>query len=270
MATIWEETKTQTAKMKGKPFKEKLGYFWEYYKIHTIIFVGALGILISIIHAFVTAKDYALSVVLINSIAESITDNGGEDITASWISDLNNLIEFDQKEYEIAIDATLTMGGANSSANSEYASMQKLAAMMSSQTLDIIISNTPIFEQYSQNEYFYDLRNIYTADQIDAFKEAGLLYYTDAATFSDYDSNTIDVIDQSVYIVDHHDPESMKDPVPVGFFLLPTTRLGSCELYSYFTDEDTFQGYKQEGVMGIPVNTPRLDNVLIAVDYFLN
>ena len=37
--SIWEETKEQRQKMKGKSLKEKWNYFWEYYKIHTLVII---------------------------------------------------------------------------------------------------------------------------------------------------------------------------------------------------------------------------------------
>ena len=35
--SVHDEVKEQQQKLKGKPFKEKWAYFWEYYKIQTIV-----------------------------------------------------------------------------------------------------------------------------------------------------------------------------------------------------------------------------------------
>ena len=284
MATIWEETKTQTAKMKGRPLKEKAEYFWEYYKTQTAIILGVIALLTATIHAMVTSKDYALSVMIINSIADELSDvdythGSGSDVntdsetklSAKWISDLSEMIEFNPKKYEIAIDSSMSLGTNNTTANAEYANSQKLAAMMSSKTIDVLVANTELFERYAQNEYFWDLRDIYTTEEMAAFEEAGLLYYTDASTFVDYEEANPTVIeDQAKYTVDHSNPDSIKNPIPVGFFLKEGTRMGDSGIYSYFTDQDIYQGYPQQGVMGIPVNTPRMDAAKIAVEYFLD
>lgn len=267
MTTIWDETKKQTAKMKDKPLKEKAEYFWEYYKIHTLIGLGALFFIISLVHAIATSKDYALSIVMVNSIASEL-----ELQTEEWINDLNSLIEFNPKKEEITIDSTISLGTDTASANSEYASLQKLAAMMSSKTIDIFVANNALFEQYAQNGYMYDLREILPADVLENYIQNDLVYYTDASTFSDYEEDTEGntTAIQAEYIVDHHDPASMKDPIPVGLFVdNASTNIGKGGLFSYYTEADTFQGHKQEGVMGAPINTPRLDAVIIALQYFM-
>lgn len=283
MATIWEETKVQTAKMKGRPLKEKLGYFWEYYKIQTAIIVGCAALIISIIHAIATSKDYALSIIIINSIANELSDveyktGTGEDVNTGsnatlcdkWIAELSELIEYNPKKYEITIDSSMSLGTNTNTANAEYANSQKLAAMMSSKTIDVLIANTELFERYAQNEYYFDLRDLYSADEIASFEEAGLLYYTDASTFADYEDTNLNVFeDQAKYKVDHSNPESIENPIPVGFFLKEGTSLGDCGIYSYLTADDLYQGYPQQGVMGIPINTPRVEAAKIAVEYFL-
>ena len=262
MATIWEETKKQGSKMKGRPFKEKISYFWDYYKIHTLVGATVLILVISLIHAWATSKDYALSIVMVNSIVGQI-----EDIDVAWKSDLDERIEYDPKKYEIYIDTAMMLGQDSESANQEYANLQKLAAMISARSIDIFIADTESFERYAQNQYMYDLRNVYTEEELQKYSD--ILYYTDAATFSDY-SDDVDpnaYPDQSVYIVDHHDPDSMKDPVPIGFFADESTVVGSSGAYAYLNPDDTFQGYPKEGVFGIVVNTERLDNAKIAIGY---
>ena len=265
MATIWEETKKQGAKMKGRSFKEKLEYFWEYYRIHTLILIGTVAVIGSLIHAYVTSREYALSIVMINSVADQF--NG---LTDGWTSDLTDILDFDPKEYEVYIDTSLVFGGNNVSANQEYASLQKFAALMSSSSMDIIISDSASFERNAQNNYLYDLRKLYSEEELE--KLSDILYYTDAATFSDYsdDTDPNKIVDQSVYTVNHHDPTSMKDPIPVGFFADSTSLIGSSGAYAYLSEEDTYQGYPQEPVMGIVINTPRTEAAITGIGYFLN
>lgn len=264
MATIWEETKAQGAKMKGRSLREKLEYFWEYYKIQTIAVLTILVIAFSLVHAWATSKDYALSIVMVNSIAAQI-----DDVDTTWISDLNERIEYDPKKYEIFIDTTMLIGQDSESASQEYASLQKLAAMISAQTIDIFIADSETYERYAQSGYMCDLRDIYTAEELE--KLSDILYYTDAATFSDYsdDADPNSYPDQSVYIVDHHDPGSMKDPVPIGFFADDSTVVGSSGSYAYLNPDDMFQGHPKEGVIGVLINTPRLDNAKIGVGYLI-
>ena len=41
--SVHDEVKEQQQKLKGKPFKEKWAYFWEYYKIQTIVVIAVLA-----------------------------------------------------------------------------------------------------------------------------------------------------------------------------------------------------------------------------------
>ncbi len=261
MTTIWEETKTQGAKMKGRPLKEKLEYFWEYYKIHTIVAVTVIALIASLVHAWATSKDYALSIVMINSIADSF-----EGVTDTWTGDLTSILDFDTKEYEVAIDTTVMLGMGSASATQEYSSSQKVAAMVSSQSIDIITADTSIFEQYAQNGFFTDLRDIYTEEQLNALN--GQIYYTDMSTASDYDDINDDVISrQAAYNVDHHDPSAMKDPVPVGIFPDESSRLVQSGVYSHLPGFDAYQGHERAPVIGVPLGTPRTDAAIIGIEY---
>ena len=263
MTTIWEETKAQGAKMKGRSLREKLEYFWEYYRIHTLVAAVIIILVGSLVHAWATAKDEALSIVLINSLADTM-----EETIPEWTYDLTELLDFDPKKYEVAIDTSVMLGSDTATANQEYASSQKLVAMMGTSSIDILVSDTAIFEQYAQNECFCDLRNIYTPDELDAMSD--IIYYTDASTFSDYDAPDLDTTEkQAAYVVDHRDPSSMKEPIPVGLFMTEDTRIGQSGIYAYLTAMDEFQGHPKEAVLGIPVNTKRLDAALLGTEYLM-
>ena len=263
MSTIWEETKAQGAKMKGRSLREKLEYFWEYYRIHTLVAVVITVLVVSLVHAWVSARDDALSIVLINSLAETM-----EDTIPKWTDDLTGLLDIDTKKYEVTIDASIMLGSDTATANQEYASSQKLVALMGTSSIDILVADTAIFEQYAQNECFCDLRDIYNADELSAM--SGLIYYTDASTYSDYDSPDLDTTQkQAAYIVDHHDPSSMKEPVPVGIYMSDDTLIGKSGIYSYLTATDSYQGHPKEAVLGIPVNTKRPDAALKGTEYLM-
>ena len=261
MSTIWEETKTQGAKMKGRPLKEKLEYFWEYYKIHTMIAAVVIIIAISLIRSWATAKDYALSIVVANSMA-----NAMEGVSEKWAEDLSEIIEFDPKKYEIAIDTSIMMGAGTGSAEQDYANSQKMAALISAASIDVIATDTEMFEQYAQNQYLHDLRDVYSDDELASME--GHIYYTDAATYTDYSDSDPDAFEkQASYVIDHHDPSTMKEPVPVGFFADESTRIGQAEIYFNLESLDPYQGYPREAVVGILINTPRLDASKAGFDY---
>jgi len=266
MATIWDETKKQTAKMKGRPKKEIAGYIWEYYKVHIIIFVISVFIIVSILKTIITAKDIGLGVVLINAVPlEYSTDY------SDWKDDLTTLTQIDTKKYEVSIDDTISLGQSSATADSAYSSSQKLAALMSSKSIDIFVADSVIFERYAQLECLSDLREILPADLYSAYEEASLIYYTDLATIGDYDNDEVDDVNslQASYVVNHKDPSSMKEPVPVGIYVTETNRIYGKGIYLYTDTQDNYQGYPQSAIIGIAINTPRPEEAVQALQYFV-
>ena len=260
MATLREDTKAEWDKMKDRPFKEKLSYFWEYYKVHTIAAVIGVIFVVALIRSFVTSKDYALYIAIIDSY-----DPSGE-ATQNWPEELADTIGFDRDDYEVFIDSSFSFGADGTSARADYVAAQKLTALLTSRSMDIMIADMTVFEQYAQNDCFVDLRTIYSEEELSAME--GLIYYTDAATFADYQSAEANVYEkQLLYDIDHHDPSTMKDPVPVGFFAAEGTKVGDSGIYDHLADTEAFQGHENEAAFGILQNTERYDNALTGISY---
>ena len=255
MATLREDTKAEWDKMKDRPFKEKLSYFWEYYKVHTIAAVIGVIFVVALIRSFVTSKDYALYIAIIESY-----DPSGE-ATQNWPEELADTIGFDRDDYEVFIDSSFSFGADGTSARADYVAAQKLTALLTSR-----YDNPQVMLMRTQNDCFIDLRTIYSEEELSAME--GLIYYTDAATFADYQSAEANVYEkQLLYDIDHHDPSTMKDPVPVGFFAAEGTKVGDSGIYDHLADTEAFQGHENEAAFGILQNTERYDNALTGISY---
>ena len=100
MATLREDTKAEWDKMKDRPFRERLEYFWEYYKVHTIVAIIAVIFVAAMIRSYVTSKDYALFIAVVDSYDLA----GGT--TEGWSMDLADIIGFDKDDYEVYIDSS--------------------------------------------------------------------------------------------------------------------------------------------------------------------
>jgi hypothetical protein len=264
MATLREDTLAQLKEMKDKPFKEKAEYFWEYYKFHVLGIIAAIAIIAAIIHSVVSYRAYAISIIMVNP--DNIIS---DEFCPEWESDLAEILQINTKKEQIYIDTSIQCGN-DTQQQIEYAALQKLVAFFTSRTADVFISNTPLYEEYSQNGHLSDLRNYYTEDELEAM--ADIIYYTDAATFSDYqDVTNLDAQeDQEKYIVDHRDPDSMEDPVPTGFFITDSSHLGKTGTYAYLSAFDQYQGHDQEAVIGIPIVVNDVDEAKLVIEYFLN
>ena len=264
MATLREDTLEQIKEMKDRPFKDKVEYFVEYYKFHVIGIIAGITILVAIIKSVVSYRDYAISIIMVNP--DNIVS---DEISPEWESDLAEILQINTKKEQIYIDTSIQCGNGTQQ-QIEYAALQKLVAFFTSRTADVFISNTPLYEEYSQNGNLGDLRNYYSEEELEAL--ADIIYYTDGATFEDYqDVTNLDAKeDQEKYIVNHRDPDSMEDPIPTGFYITDSSRLGKTGTYAYLSSFDQFQGYDQEAVIGIPIVVNDIEEAKLVIDYFLH
>lgn len=234
--------------------KEKLSYFWDYYKIHTLVIICAVIFVISFIRQIQENKPYAFYAVLINAL------NGldSNDINVIWENEFLEYAGIDSETYRVCIDTSITQSSDGGS-QYEMANRQKMAAMMHAGDIHVIIADTETFEDYAHVETFYDLSQIFTEEELAPY--ADFLYYTDAAAF-DEDTGTsleeMEAAQRAFYakIIDHSDPSAMKKPIPVGIRIPASgNKLADAGFYRYLQEgEYHFQGYPSETVLGIPLS----------------
>ena len=208
--------------LKDKPFKEKLQYFWYYYKIHTIVFLVAVFSLVTLFHDIFSAKDYTFYGIMLNSV------NLSEEAMESAFGEYAGL---DLDTYECFIDTSSTLS-YRTATQYDMATSQKLIALVQTKDLDAAAFDSEIFNNYANNEMFLDLTTIYKADELQKYEDH--LYYIDKAPMeranedSDYENEAlISAAESSAFSVDdiikeaetHRHPENMEQPIPVGIFI---------------------------------------------------
>lgn len=247
--------------------KEKLAYFWDYYKIHTIVAIIVVVFIISFINSYRSSKPTAFYAVLLN--ADTYEDNAAA--AGAWNEGFMEYAGIDPEAYQVNIDTSIAIS-SGSGDQYEMASRQKMAAMMHAGDIHAIAADTETFEGYARLEYFYDLTAAFTEEELVPY--ADLLYYTDGAAF---DADTGDTLEEmaaaqeAVYsqTIDHSDPSSMEKPVAVGIRIPQTgNKLGDSGYYDYIFENDyTFQGYPSEIVIGIPLSVENPKVTLQFLDY---
>ncbi len=234
--------------------KEKLAYFWDYYKIHTIVAIAAIVFVVSFINSYRSSKPTAFYAVLLN--ADTYDDNAAA--ANAWNEGFMEYAGIDPEAYQVNIDTSI---GISSGTGDQYevASRQKMMAMMHAGDIHAIVADTETFEGYARLEYFYDLNTAFTEEELAPY--ADLLYYTDGAAFDEETGDTLEELEaaqEAVYnmVVDHSDPSDMEKPVAAGIRIPQTgNKLGDSGYYDYISERDyTFQGYPSEVVIGIPVS----------------
>lgn len=246
--------------------KEKLAYFWDYYKIHTVVVIAVAAFVIAFINSYLSNKPFAFYAVMLN--ANALTDNTAA--ASAWSEGFMEYAGIDPESYQVNIDTSIAIS-PDGGDQYEVASRQKMAAMMHAGDIHAIVADTETFEGYARLEYFYDLTAAFTEEELAPY--ADLLYYTDGAAFDAETGGTLDEMEaaqEAIYnkVIDHGDPASMEKPVAVGIRIPQTgNKLGDSGYYDYIFESDyTFQGYPSEIVIGIPLS---MENPKITLQ-FLN
>lgn len=262
--SVEEEIREQQKKaLKEMDTKEKLSYFWDYYKIHTIVVIVAVALISLFIYQFVTNKDYGFYAAIINADITHLPE------TNPWGTEFEAYAGIDTEEYQAYIDTSVTLSDSDSTQYS-ISSTEKLLAMLQTGIVDVIVADTATFENYAQNEYFMNLETALPADVYAKYED--YLYYTDLATVDMGDDDTFYTEDEltgsDTYVINHRDPSTMEKPVAVGICLPEGNKLMETGCYDYLSEMGTtYQGYPSEAVLGIPVTSTKLDTVLKFLDF---
>lgn len=162
--SVNDEIREQHDKMKGKTFKEKMAYFWEYYKIHTLVVILVIFAAGSFIHTQVTRKDTVMDAAFVNVYLSDEID------PVQMAADFCSYAEIDTEEYEAMIDSNMYI---NYESLDEYgmANVQKLMAMVSAQSLDVILTDTVYLEQNMESGMFTDLTDYLPGDVLSQYAD---------------------------------------------------------------------------------------------------
>ena len=97
--SVHEEIREQQKKLKGQGFKAHWEYFWEYYKIHTIVAICVVILLAMLIRDIGSSKPYGFYAIALNSGASYSQDILEKDFV--------EYSGFDTTNYDCYIDTRL-------------------------------------------------------------------------------------------------------------------------------------------------------------------
>lgn len=224
---VIDEIREQQRKTQDMTRKGKLEYFWYYYKVHTIAGIFILIMVITLIHDMVTAKDFIFNCVMVNSFQ----------LQAQTLE--NSFAEYaglDLDEYDCYIDTSTSLS-LTTYDQYNLGTVQKIMAQMQSGDLDVLVFNSEIFNNYSLNGMFMDLRTVMTEDELEKYKDQ--LYYVDYAEVVRKSEEELDAdelmepmeVDVEADTLLHRHPEDMEDPMPIGVFLTDSPFIEKTESY---------------------------------------
>lgn len=244
---VMDEFREEREALKHGSLKQRLQYFWYYYRWHVIVGILVLVFGFSLIKEIVTQKDNAFYAVMLNSTE---LDSG-----AAYAQGFAEYAGIDLNEYEMLFDTSMHIS-TSSYDESTMSSSQKLMVYTAAAELDVMVSNTEVLQQYANTGTFYDLRELLTAEQLAQYEP--YLYYVDQAVVEQIEIARDELTDiNSITVPDPFKPDEMADPIPVGLCVSDCAPLRES---FYFSNE-------QDVVLCVFVNSQRPETSVSFINY---
>ncbi|MBO5293443.1 MAG: hypothetical protein J6B10_09725 [Lachnospiraceae bacterium] len=238
---IHDEIKEQTKKWKDMTPKQKWGYFWEYYKIPTLVAICIIATVIVFVKDYIEGqKETLLYAVFVNSNPM----NDYEQLAAAFAS----YADIDLEQNHVTIDSSVQSGGSNY--QMDMASTQKMMAMVSAGTLDVFLGSEAAFCNYTDAGYFADLRTILPDDILKSYAD-DFYYYT-----YDPQAAKAEAEEVGVQYEESDGPYDTLEPVPIGIKVTALPNL----------PENTFQS-TDDCIFGIFANSEHTELALLFLNY---
>ena len=239
---LMDEFREERQAIKNKSLKEKLSYFFYYYKWHVAGVIALVIALIALINNIVHHKDWGFYVCMINTAAFPTAEE--------YIGEFTEYAGIDTDKYEAVFDTDMYLN-EDMTGRETGATLQKITVYATVADIDAMIAENVSFQRYAYNDCFMDLRRLLTPE-LTALCEP-YFYYMDKTVAADVKAANESGQTYSGPYPDPRDPSAMKDPVPVGIYLDSCTRLKE---HFYFGDGD------REMILGVYVNSSRTDTAL--------
>ena len=223
--------------------KQKLAYFWDYYKWHFLITVAVIIFVIYLIVHYVNAKEEALFAAMVNF---SATETEEAEFKNAFIQYIN----LDTDKYSVDINDTVTIG-LGASLGTPYTGHDLLAAYIGGDQLDVMCTGENVFFDYAYEDTFLPLSRYMSEEEIE--KLDGRLYYVDASVVEGYTEAIRNMdYDYSADAAEPDKPGEMERPVAVGVFVDDSYWIDKC-----FKCDDEEVG---RFVAGVVANSHRTEN----------
>ena len=153
----WLELKETIRPM---PWKKKLEHLWEYYKWVLVVLIVVGFILFIAITGYRNARVEGL---LYGEIVNLSFDMPALDYLSDDFLEYLGGVEGDQK---VSVFMSNLVVGEDSTYNNYYAPLMRTSSEISNHQLDYVLVDSPTLATYFENEFFLDLRELFTAEEL--------------------------------------------------------------------------------------------------------
>lgn len=244
---LMDEFREEREAIKHGTLKQKLSYFFDYYKWHVVITAAVIGIVISLVVNIINRKETALYVCMLNTL--SLDAEG-------YAAGFAEFADIDLGKYDLIFDTNLSIQEGELDQTS-VATAQKLLVYIAAGQVDLMITDNETLRMYTANGYFYDLREFLTPEQLERYEP--YFYYVDMKVVEER-REAMDRADDS-YVPSYPDPrkpEEMERPIPVGLYLDDSKNF-----------RNTFFFMTDDVVLAVLENTAQPETVRQFIDYVM-
>ena len=149
---LFDTIKEDRKKLKGKPFKEKAGYFFDYYKWPVIIVLVLVIWIGAMLWQKAAAPDICLTGVMFNA-SELLAQEKIQNIVDGFSREQG----LDPDKETILLHTDLTYFEGEDYIQSNYESLQLLSAWVLAGDVDFIIADASMMEQLAANGYLLEI-----------------------------------------------------------------------------------------------------------------
>lgn len=255
--TFIQQIREDRENLRGKSWKEKVSHIFTYYWFPILVILVVLIVGISLIRTNVSAREPALSGILLNcrGYDSMLSDTDSADFSAGFLEELS----LDPSDYTLSFRMNMIYsqgGGSAAGAYSDYQSLMTIMSCVAAGELDFITGDLGTMVGLAYQDYFADLSQVLGQEQYECYEPYFL--YVDLAVMEKINSRAGEAEKAEVEIPDCRKPETMERPVPV---LIDMS--GSGELQSVYA------GFADTLAFGFIANAPHPENTLQYIDYLM-
>jgi hypothetical protein len=216
------QQQTEKEKLRDMPFKGKINYLWEYYKLHAMMTVIVLAAIIYFIYTMLnpSATPKFSAAMIDNTIKKEVLDQYAEEFSAK--------LQLNTKKESVEFNTNY-----NFNADAEYVGNMKqaLVAYIQSAQIDVIIAPESIFKEYAHVGTFSELSDQLPTDIYSSLTND--FYLTDTEEDKEKKAYGIDLSDTKLY----KSYANYNEPYILGIVANYKHKANTIEFIKYLFDE---------------------------------
>lgn len=231
--------------------KQKLAYFWEYYKVHCFVVIAVIAIVSTFVYQQATKKDIVFTAYMLNMLDPEDT------IRPQLQQEFMEYAQIDTQHEDVEIDTSMFLYGEGD-AVSPYAmqNKQKMVVMLQAGEINVLIGDYAGVEEYGKYGFCTDLRTILSPEELSEYE--GRIYYTDNKVVELLHDT---IVEDEVWAeleaqqINHLNPDELEEPIPTGIVITNSPKIRQLGCYDYLQETETAVGEPETGVVfSIPIS----------------